>query len=299
MSNVNKTSLVAGWISLVSNVLLTAMKITVGPLFGSQALFADGIHSAADVIASMASLGAMKVSSQPADEDHPYGHGKAEVIASGIVGILLGLSAVWILFNGIHSLFGPVETIGIIPLIAAGMSLIWKQILYLYTMRIGKTYRSKGLIATAYDHLSDVYASLATVIGVGIAIIGRYFGHQIFGYADPLAGVIVALLILKIAYHISRDAFDVLMEKNVPDEKLRIYKNQIRNVHGVKRIDRIRARELGHYILVDVRIGVPGEMSVQQGHDLCRVIKSSIMEADNEVKEVLVHLNPWYKNDEK
>ncbi|MFB5189932.1 cation diffusion facilitator family transporter [Alicyclobacillus fastidiosus] len=297
MSDRNTPSFLAGWVNLASNVLLTALKIVVGVLFRSSVLFADGIHSAADVVASVATLGAMRVSIRPADEDHPYGHGKAEVIASGIVGVLLFLASVWILYHGVESLLAPVEKASILPFIAAAVSLVWKQILYLYTMRIGKKYRSKGLIATAYDHLSDVYSSLAAVIGIGIALIGRYTGHSNLGYADPICSIVVALFIWRITYSISRETIDGLMEKNVPQEKINMYEHQIKNVREVKRIDRIRARELGHYILVDVRVGVHGDMTIQQGHDISRVIKSAIMETDADVKEVLVHLNPWYKDE--
>ncbi|WAH37448.1 cation diffusion facilitator family transporter [Alicyclobacillus dauci] len=296
MSYRNTSSVVAGWVSVTSNVFLTALKVVVGVLFGSPALFADGIHSASDVIASVATLGAMRVSSRPADDDHPYGHGKAEVLASGVVGVLLFITSAWILFRGIESLSQPVEQVGALPLIAAGVSLIWKQLLYVYTMRVGKKYSSKGLIATAYDHLSDVYASLAAVIGIGIALAGRCIGHPNLGYADPISSIVVALLIWRITYTIGREAIDVLMEKNVSESKLNLYERQITNIQEVKRIDKIRARELGNYTLVDVRVGVSGDMSIQEGHDISRRIKSAIMEADNTVKEVLVHLNPWYQD---
>lgn len=289
--------MITGWISLISNLILTGIKVAIGLLFNSHALFADGIHNGADVVASIASLGSIRVSNRPADEEHPYGHGKAEVISSGIVSIVLILSSCLIMYESVKAFFHPAFPAHAIVFIGAIVSLIWKQILYVYTMRIGQKVNSKGLIATAYDHLSDVYASLATVLGVGIALIGRYVRIQALDYGDALAGLIVGLLILKLALHMGKEAIDVLMERSVPAERLEALVALMMEIPEVKRIDRLRAREHGHYILVDVRLSVPANLTVQEGHDIIRRIKETIMSANADVEEVLVHLNPWYAND--
>jgi cation diffusion facilitator family transporter len=151
------------------------------------------------------------------------------------------------------------------------------------------------LIATAYDHLADVYASIAAVVGIGLALIGETFGIHYLSYGDPLAGIIVSILVLKLAYHMGRESFDVLMEKAVSQEKLDEYSSLVNSVSGVRRIDRLRAREHGHYILVDVRVSVPAELSIQEGHDITKEIKNAIMDTHSDVDEVLIHLNPWYE----
>jgi cation diffusion facilitator family transporter len=290
-------SLVAAWVSLISNICLTILKIVVGVLFQSQVLIADGVHNGADVIASVATLSSMRISSRPADEDHPYGHGKAEVIAAGIVSVLLILASLLIAYESMRVLLSPAPEAHVLSLIAAIISLVWKQALYVYTIRIAKQVNSKGLIATAYDHLADVYASLAAVVGVGLALVGHKFHIPYSGYGDPIAGIIVSLLVLKLAFTMGKESIEVLMEQNVAPEKLDQYEQLIRNVEQVKRIDRLRAREHGHYILVDVRVGVPGYLTIQQGHDISRDIKFSIMEQHQDVYEVLIHLNPWYEED--
>nr|WP_232337292.1 cation diffusion facilitator family transporter [Thermoactinomyces sp. CICC 10523] len=285
------------WVSLVSNILLTLVKFMVGWLYRSPSLVADGAHNAADVVASAATLGSMRVSTMPADREHPYGHGKAEVIASGIVAVILFLAAIWMIYQSIEALFLPPPKAHAISLIAAVFSLLFKLVLYIYTIRIGRKVNSKGLIATAYDHLSDVYSSLAAAIGIGLALLGRQARIPYLEYGDPLASIVVSLLILKVAIHMGREAVDILMERNVAQEKLDQFAAIISAVPGVKRIDRIRAREHGHYILVDVRVGVPGEMTVQEGHDISRAIKKNVMERFDDVQEVLVHINPWYENE--
>ena len=287
-------TMAAAVIGLFSNLLLTFLKILIGILFNSQALVADGIHNAADVVASATSLGAMKVSHIPADDEHPYGHGKAEVIASGIVGILLGISAIFMSYRSVESLLRPTSEVHFVSLAVALLSLVWKRLLYVYTIGVGRKFRSKGLIATAYDHLSDVYASLAASVGIGLALIGQHFHISGSGYADPITGIVVSLLILKIAFMMGKEATDILMERNIPGDKLDAYRESVLSVPNVMRVDRIRARELGHYILVDVRASVPAEFTVQEGHDISRTIKEVILDSDKNVQEVLIHLNPWY-----
>lgn len=295
MNESRKSSLLAAWISVISNVLLTLIKIIVGSFSKSQVLLADGIHNAADVVASVASLGSMKISNQPADEDHPYGHGKAEVVSSGIVAIILIFAALFMTYESIKALFHPATEPHMIAFIAAIISLIWKQTLYVYTIRIGRQVNSKGLIATAYDHLADVYASIAAVIGIGIALLNNIYPIPYAAYGDPLAGIIVSFFVLKLAFGMAKEAIYILMEGGLPTEKCSEYRKMILAHPYVKRIDRIRARNHGHYILIDVRISVPAHLSIQQGHDICREIKTTIMKQDSEVYEVLIHLNPWYE----
>jgi cation diffusion facilitator family transporter len=289
-------SMMAIWVSLASNVALTAIKIIVGFVFGSQVLIADGIHNAGDVIASATAYSSMRISSKPADKEHPYGHGKAEVLSAFIVAIILGAAALYIGYHSIKAFFEPAEKAHIIAFAAAVISLVWKQILYVYTIRIGRQNNSKGLIATAYDHLADVYASLAASLGIGLALIGDYYGYKYLSYGDPAAGIIVSLLVIKLAFEMGKESFDILMEKNVGEQKMEAYAELIHSIPEVKRIDRLRAREHGHYILVDVRIAMRGDMTIQQGHDTGRDIKQKIMIAHSDVGEVLVHVNPWYEN---
>jgi cation diffusion facilitator family transporter len=296
MEATNKQSAFAIWISLISNIILTALKLIVGLLFNSQVLIADGVHNAGDVFASAAALISMVISKRPPDKDHPYGHGKAEVIGAGFIAIILVLAAVYMGYHSVMALMEPPHTATLLVLGTAAISLVWKQWLYIYTMRIGKKANSSGLIATAYDHLADVYASLAAVIGIALAMVGDHYNIQILKYGDPVAGIIVAYFVLKLAIHMGRSSIDVLMEKNIDEDRMEEIMQLVQSIPEVKRIDRIRAREHGHYMIVDVRVGIPAELSVQEGHDISRKIKQVIMDDVPNVEEVLIHLNPWYKD---
>lgn len=296
MEATNKQSAFAIWISLISNIILTALKLIVGLLFNSQVLIADGVHNAGDVFASAAALISMVISKRPPDKDHPYGHGKAEVIGAGFIAIILVLAAVYMGYHSVMALMEPPHTATLLVLGTAAISLVWKQWLYMYTMRIGKKANSSGLIATAYDHLADVYASLAAVIGIALAMVGDHYNIQILKYGDPVAGIIVAYFVLKLAIHMGRSSIDVLMEKNIDEDRMEEIMQLVQSIPEVKRIDRIRAREHGHYMIVDVRVGIPAELSVQEGHDISRKIKQVIMDDVPNVEEVLIHLNPWYKD---
>lgn len=126
------------------------------------------------------------------------------------------------------------------------------------------------MIATAYDHLADVYASLAAVIGIALAMLGEHYNIQFLKYGDPVAGIIVAYFVLRLAIQMGRSSVDVLMEKNIDDERMDEILQLVQSIPEVKRIDRVRAREHGHYIIVDVRVGIPAELSVQEGHDISK-----------------------------
>ncbi|GIP27440.1 putative transporter YdfM [Paenibacillus sp. J23TS9] len=292
-----KTEL-AVMISLISNLVLTGLKIVVGLLFKSQVLIADGIHNAGDVVASFAALTSTRISKKPADEDHPYGHGKAEVIASAVVAIILALAAMFMVYKSIEALFQPAAEASVIAFAAALISLIWKQWLYVHCMRIGRAENSKSLIATAYDHVADVYASVAAAFGIGIALVGDHYNIPFTQYGDPIAGIIVSYFVGRLAYKMARESVDILMEKNISEAELEQLKEIVGTVPNVKRIDKIRARELGNYIIVDVRVSIPNELTVQQGHDVSKEIKNSIKGQIGLVEEVLVHINPWYQEDE-
>ncbi|TVX97142.1 cation diffusion facilitator family transporter [Cohnella terricola] len=293
MADRHHSGLLAIWISLISNIFLTVLKVTAGIVLASPVLLADGVHNAGDIIATVAALTSSMISNKPADDDHPYGHGKAEVVASAFVAVVLALAAIWIGYQSIAALFEPPAGENWLALGAAAVSLVWKQALYIYTIRVGKATNSKSVLATAYDHLADVYASLAAVLGIGLALLGDRLGWDWAAYGDPIAGIIVSVLVLKLAYEIGRDSINILMEHNVDPEKLAHYENLLRTVSQVKRIDRVRAREHGHYIIVDIRVGVPHDYTIQQGHDISRELKKLIMDYDPDVIEVMIHLNPW------
>ncbi|NRD76360.1 cation transporter [Bacillus sp. BRMEA1] len=282
------------WISLISNIILTIGKVTIGWYGHSDAVFADGIHSAADVFASLIVVLVIKISNKPADNEHPYGHGKAEVIVSGIVGFLLFEVSLYVVYEGVSGLFHQVEAPSLLAMWVAVFSFVAKIILYRSSLATAKQNNSKAIEAIAFDHKADIVASIAAAIGVLVTVIGQHFAISILYYGDKVASIFVAYLIFKIAKEMLAEAFDILLERNINTETLQEYITIIEEFPEVKRIDRIRAREHGHYIIVDLRIAIDHDKTIKQGHDLARAIKKRLMEHHDNIDEVMIHLNPYY-----
>lgn len=294
MGNRESLAKKVAWISVISNILLTIGKLTVGYFGKSDAVFADGIHSAADVFASVIVLLVIKLANKPADQEHPYGHGKAEVIVSGIVGILLFFVSIYIVYEAIAGFFHPISTPNIMAMWVAIISYGTKEILYRYSLKIGKQYSSKAIEAIALDHKADIVASVAAAIGVILSIIGDKFNLPLLLYGDKVASIVVAYLIFKIAKEMLKEAFDILLERNIESDILNEYVSLISSFSDVKRIDRIRAREHGHYVIVDLRVSINHDKTIKEGHDLSREIKKVLMNKHDNIEEVLIHLNPYF-----
>lgn len=285
------------WISLISNIILTAGKMIIGWYGNSDAVFADGIHSAADVVASVIVLLVIKISNKPADDEHPYGHGKAEVIVSGVVGILLFLVSLYVVYEGVAGFFHEVELPSLLAMWVALFSYVSKVILYRSSLKVAMQHNSKAIEAIAFDHKADIVASLAAAIGVLLSILGERFDIGFLLYGDKVASIFVAYLIFKIAKEMLTEAFDILLERNINNETLQEYITIINDFPEVRRIDRIRAREHGHYILVDLRISIDHFKTIKEGHDLAKSIKSQLMDQFDNIDEVLIHLNPYFPED--
>lgn len=287
------------WISVISNIILTLGKIIIGRYGNSDAVFADGIHSAADVFASVIVLLVIKISDKPADKEHPYGHGKAEVIVSEIIGILLLLVSIYVAYEGISGFFQKVESPSFLAMWVALFSFITKIVLYRSSLRVAKQNHSKAIEAIAFDHKADIVASIAAAIGVLISIVGERLDIHFLLYGDKAASIFVAYLIFKIAKEMLTEAFDILLERNIDGVIIQEYLAIISEFPEVKRIDRIRARELGHYVLVDLRIAIDHFKTIKQGHDLAKSIKGKLMENNDNIREVLIHLNPYFPEDKQ
>jgi cation diffusion facilitator family transporter len=269
---------------------------------GSKALLADAANSASDVIGSLAVLIGLKAAKLPPDEDHPYGHGKAESISAIVVSILLilvgfevGLSAIKALIHGVT------EPPRSYALIVIAISIFVKEILFQHNYRLGKKLGSKALVANAWDHRSDVYSSLAAFAGVGGAILGGWLEMPALYYLDPAAGLFVSLLVLKMGFKLImesiHDTMDHVLHQEEADELLKT----VQRVPGVIAVDSLRAREHGHYVIVDVKISVNPRISVMEGHDIAKHVKHLLLSRFIHVSDVFIHVNPYnpgypYKN---
>lgn len=271
---------------VVGNIILTALKAIAGAVGGSSAMVADAIHSASDIIASAVVYISLKIAKKPADEEHPFGHGKAEAISSAVVGLMLiaaGIQIIRTAYDTISS--GSVKTPGIIALYAAVLSIVVKEIMYRVTYKAGKKINSPSTIANALDHRSDAFSSIATFIGIGGAILG-------YPVMDPIAGVIVSLFILKMGYDITIDAANQIMDKSPEKDKVDLVKEAVLNTPGVEDAHDIRVRQSGPFYFVDLDISVDKNVSLDKAHEIGDTVRSNVYKAIDKIYEVRVHIDP-------
>ena len=284
-------------LSIWVNVALTIGKWVVGTLAASDALLADAAHSGADVAGSLAVMIGVSVARRPADRDHPYGHGKAEVIAASLVAVVLVLAGLDVMYSSLRALFRPLASPQPAALFAAAAAAAVKEWMYRYQLRVGRTIHSPALIAGASDHRSDVYASLAAMGGIGLAMIGWAAHVRALLYADPVAGLIVAAVVVWIGYLLARESFANLMDQVADADTTAALAARVKAVPGVLSLDDVRVRAAGPYWMADVKIGVAPHISVRAGHDIANLVREAVMADFPQARDVFVHVNPFGDSD--
>lgn len=275
-------------IGILVLLLLALTKGIVGHWGDSRALLADGLHSFSDVLTSVVVLIGLHIAKRPPDKTHPYGHGKAESIAAKTVAIILILIGTHFGIDNLKTIFTKtLVTPGMITLWIALIAIIVQELLFRYKFRIGKKIGSSAVIADAWHHRSDVFASLAAMIGIGGA---RLLGWR---WLDPLAGVVVCILIMMVGIKIFLTTTGELMDATI-DRRIRerIEKEALR-VKGVKRVSSLRARRSGLDIFVDLEIEVDSRLTVEKGHAIAVQVEKKILREVEQVANVLVHVNPY------
>lgn len=273
-------------ISLISNTFLALIKIFIGFFANSKALIADGFHSVSDMASTIIVMISIKFSETPADKNHPYGHEKAEALGTNILAVILILTAIFLGRDAVLTILsGNIAEPGSWALVAAFISIIVKEVLYRYTIKIGEEINSRGLIADAHHHRSDALSSIAALIGIGGAKLG-------FRFLDPLAGLAVAFLILKVGYDIMRDTSYELMDGRPEKEKIDEIKKMAESVERVMGIRDIKLRSYGPNYIVDLKIIVKDQLSVVEGHNIAGEVKWKLINNSEDIKDVLVHVDP-------
>ncbi len=274
------------WLGILSNILLFVMKLFAGIFGRSQAIIADAFHTASDALTSIGVFIGFKIARKPADEHHPFGHGRAESIAAKIVSLILIAVGLGIAYDSARILIaGNMTEPGSIAFIAALISIIVKEITYRRVMSAGNKINSTSLKADARHHRSDVLSSVAAIIGITGAKLGRTF-------MDPLAGIIVAGFIIKMGVETFHMAYDELMDAAPPSELRNRIKDTISSVDGVEEVKKIMARKTGIEFFVEVTVGVDGSKTVKEGHLVTMKIRREIFRAMPNVKDVIVHVEP-------
>ncbi|TXC90062.1 cation transporter [Metabacillus litoralis] len=283
----------AAMIGVVGNIILAIIKGVVGVISDSRALIADAVHSASDVAGSLAVFIGVRAAKQPPDEDHPYGHGKAESIAAIIVAVLLFLVGLEIGKSSIEAFFHEIEAPKLLAIYAVIFSIVVKEWMFRYKFKLGKRIKSDAIIANAYEHRSDVYSSIAALIGIGAAIVGQEIGIDWLVYADPVAGLFVAILVIKMAWKLGSESIHTTLDHVLHDEDITELKATVSQISGIKKIDELFAREHGHYVIIDIKISVDPHITVEEGHNIGKLVKEKLMSEHEHVQNVLVHINPY------
>jgi len=280
---VRKVTVVGG----VVDLLLGIVKIVVGMTGNSQALLADGVHSLSDLATDFLVLFAAKHSHREADEEHPYGHGRIETVATVILGVALALVAIGICYDALHRMREP-ELLGhpgMLALLVALLSVAAKEIIYHYTVRAARRLRSNMLHANAWHSRSDAISSIIVVIGVA----GTMYG---FTYLDAIAAAAVGLMIAKIGWDLLWKSLQELIDTSLEEDKVAAIRNAILDVDGVQALHMLRTRRSGSDALVDVHILVDPGLSVSEGHMIGEHVRTRLIGEMDDVSDVTVHIDP-------
>ncbi len=286
----SKLSNMAVSLALISNVLLALLKTSIGILGHSPALLADGINSTSDVVYNIMVSIFVRAAYKPADDEHPYGHTQFESVGALVVGAFVITTAITIFWDSLNSLFmffkgtGDFAGSARYTLYAALFTVLLKGFLSFYTRKIGDKTRNPSVIALAQDHRNDIFSATAVVIGTTMS----QFGYH---WLDPLAGAVVAVVILRTGIGILRDSTDDLMD-TLPGKALN---EQIRElaiqVPGVQAIDSVKAHRFGQYLVINLAIFLDGAISVDEGDAISDHVEKVLVDRIDYVRAVHVHFH--------
>ncbi|MFT3994107.1 MAG: cation diffusion facilitator family transporter [Dysgonomonas sp.] len=287
-SDKEKTATRATLFSIIGNSLLALCKWLAGYFGNSYALIADAIESTADIFSSVLVLFGIKYSSKPADEDHPYGHGRIEpLVTFAVVGFLI-ISATIIIIESINNIRTPHELPRTFTLYVLGVIIVWKEISYHLVMRKAKQTGSTSLRADAWHHRSDAITSVAAFIGISIAI----FMGPGYEAADDWAALLAGFMIYYNSYKILKPAWGEIMDKNMYDDMVSDISAFAKSVDGVIDTEKCLIRKTGMTYYVDLHIIVNKDISVRQGHDIAHDLKRQLMVQMPDIANVLIHVEP-------
>lgn len=279
----------AVWLGLAVNLALGVAKL-VGAIVGhSFAMLSDAVNSLGDVVTGAAVVFAFRVAQKPPDEEHPYGHTRAEAIAGSYVALLVLVSAVWVGIEAIDRLNATHAVPPAWTLVIAGLNVGIKEILYQYKVRVARRSGSSAVMAHAWDHRSDALSALAVLVGLGLV----RFGGERFLFADEVAGLIVVAVIIWTAGNLLWGSAQELMDVQAESDLVEAIRGAAAGVKGVQGVDKLFVRKTGLEYLVDIHLEVPGEWTVSAGHDLGHAVKDDLLQRFPQIRDVLVHLEPY------
>ena len=259
----------------------------------STAVVADAVHSLSDLLTDIVVMVFVRISGKPADEDHDYGHGKYETLATAIIGIALFAVGVGILVESIEKVVAVVngEVLprpSTIAVVVTVVSVIWKEMLYWYTIAMGRKYNSQAVIANAWHHRSDVFSSIGVLIGVvGAMVLGDKWS-----VLDPIAAAVVSVFIVKVAIDLVKPCVDELLERSLPSEVEQQIEQTILSVEGVTSPHHLRTRRIGNNYAIEVHIRMDGNLTLHEAHHITSAVERKLKTQFGEGTHVGIHTEP-------
>ena len=281
------------WVGFFANLFLSVGKIAAGIVGRSGAMIADGIHSISDFATDLVVMIFVKVSAMPKDDDHDYGHGKFETLATIIIGMALFVVAVGIFWKSIKLVVDvangqTIEPPEAIAFAAAAVSIAVKEGLYRYTKRIGEKVGSQVVVANAWHHRSDALSSIGTLLGIG----GAYFLGQKWAVLDPIAAIIVSLLIAKVAYDLIKPGIGEMLERSLPKEQEDEIESIVLSNKHFSDVHNLKTRRIGSGIAIELHVRVPGNMTVSESHEATVDVEHRLRERYGQRTQVILHVEP-------
>lgn len=275
--DIQKEKVFAATLSVISNSLLVVFKATIGILIGSVSVLSEAIHSGIDLVAAIIASFAVRTSARPADEGHPFGHGKVENISAAVEALLIFVAAIWIIYEAIHKLLNPspLEAVDwgiLIMLISALANIIVSRKLF----DVGRKSDSAALIADGWHLRTDVYTSVGVMAALAIICIGaRFFPSANLFWIDPIAAILVAFLILRAAYQLTASAIEDLLDRSAPKNEKTWMETYLRALYPtVRSVHRFRTRKSGPIRFIDCHIVVDPNTTVSESHKVTDKILS-------------------------
>ena len=277
----------------VGNVALLTFKFIAGVLGHSSAMIADAIHSLSDFITDVVVLVFVSISAKPQDRSHDYGHGKYETIATFLIGLALVAAATGIVVSGCLKLIAwwggeALAAPGWIALWAALLSIVIKELIYQYTARKGKQLDSPVMIANAWHHRSDALSSIGAAVGIGGAI---WLGQR-WTVLDPLASIIVGLMLVRVAWELLRTSSADLTECSLPEETEQEIENIIQSFADVQEPHNLRTRRIGNRVAIEAHVRMDGSLPLHIVHERATTIERKLKERFGEQTHVTLHMEP-------
>ncbi len=280
------------WVTIIVNMVLSVFKLIAGIIANSAAMVSDSIHSASDVFSTVIVMIGIKASGKSSDKEHPYGHERIECIASVLLSVVLFITGAFVGWDALKSIitksYFEKNSITAFALAAAFISILVKEWMYRYTRSAAKKLNSVSLMADAWHHRSDALSSVGALLGIALAMAG----YPIF---DPIASIIICLLILKVAIDIFKQASDQMIDTAADDETIESLRETISSVEGVLEINKLDTRLFASKMYVDVEFSADANLSLRDAHRIAHMVHDTLEADFPEIKHCMVHVNPFEK----